>query len=356
MSIHAVPSTSVATRIEQGVQAVKQGDHDRAFTLFAAALHADPQQEAAWLWLSAVVGTDAERRYCLEQVVAITPDHRGAQLGLAYLTPEVGSRSPLLAAPAPLPGSCTTPGCTTSVARPGHTLCYAHWKARQAEGALRPAAHRPSLITASLIGEQSGLAGPRVNLLLAELGWISRDEQGWRVTPHGAALGGVQQVHQQSGVPFAIWPTSIVEHPILQATIASYRGEGLAGMHPGAAPTGGFRERWPAQHRTTDGHWVRSKAEVIIDNWLYMAGIAHAYERQLPIVEELYCDFYLPAGKVYLEYWGLEQDAAYAERKRAKQAVYARYQFQLIDLTDAHIRNLDDHLPQLLLPYGVRVG
>ena len=36
---------------------------------------------------------------------------------------------------------------------------------------------------------------------------------------------------------------------------------------------------------------VRSKAEQIIDNWLYHKGIVHAYERRVPIEEEVYCDF-----------------------------------------------------------------
>jgi hypothetical protein len=31
---------------------------------------------------------------------------------------------------------------------------------------------------------------------------------------------------------------------------------------------------------------------MLIDTWLYMAGIVHAYERQVPIDEELYCDFH----------------------------------------------------------------
>jgi hypothetical protein len=100
---------------------------------------------------------------------------------------------------------------------------------------------------------------------------------------------------------------------------------------------------------------VRSKAEMLIDNWLYTASIVHAYERQLPIAEEAYCDFYLPTGNVYIEYWGLERDAAYAARRAAKQALYRQYQFNLIELVDEHIRNLDDVLPRQLLKYGISV-
>jgi len=58
----------------------------------------------------------------------------------------------------------------------------------------------------------------------------------------------------------------------------------------------GFREKFEAKHRTQDGHYVRSKAEMIIDNLLYQYGIVHAYERKLPIEEDVYSDFYIPPG------------------------------------------------------------
>ena len=48
-----------------------------------------------------------------------------------------------------------------------------------------------------------------------------------------------------------------------------------------------FREKFPAKYRATDGHLVRSRAEMLIDNWLYMSGIVHAVERKLPIEEDV---------------------------------------------------------------------
>lgn len=354
MSAPSAPSITVDTLVERGVAAVKHGDHQQALALFIDALQRDPHHEIAWLWLSGAVTMDAERRYCLEQVVAINPAHPGAQLGLAYLPVDSGSRSPL--APAmKRDGRCTEPGCGVAVSRPGHTLCYSHWKARQHGGVAEPASKQPRM-TATALGERYGLSPAQLNTLLAELGWISKDGQGWQLTPHGLALGGVQQVHPRSRVPFVVWPPTISDNRILCTTIQSFRGESL----PTPAETIGaerqFRDRFPARHRTTDGHLVRSKAELLIDNWLYMAGIVHAYERQLPIQEEVYCDFYLPAGKVYVEYWGLEQDAAYAARKQRKRALYAKYQLQLIELTDAEIRSLDDCLPKLLLRFGITVN
>ncbi len=70
----------------------------------------------------------------------------------------------------------------------------------------------------------------------------------------------------------------------------------------------------------------------------------------------MYCDFYIPAGKTYIEYWGLERDSKYAGRKQAKLELYHKYALNLIELTDDHIRNLDDHLPKLLLKFGVAVS
>jgi hypothetical protein len=115
----------------------------------------------------------------------------------------------------------------------------------------------------------------------------------------------------------------------------------------------GFRDKFPAKHRTADGHLVRSKAEMLIDNWLYMAGIVHAYERKLPIEETLYCDFYIPTGKVYIEYWGYEDDSKYIVRKKIKQEIYKKYNLNLIELNDSDVLLLDDVLPKYLLKYGV---
>lgn len=92
----------------------------------------------------------------------------------------------------------------------------------------------------------------------------------------------------------------------------------------------------------------------MIDNWLYMAEIVHAYERKLPIEEEVYSDFYIPTGKVYIEFWGFDNNEKYLDRKRKKQDIYKKYNFNLIELTDNEVLNLDDILPRLLLKYGVQ--
>ena len=113
------------------------------------------------------------------------------------------------------------------------------------------------------------------------------------------------------------------------------------------------RQRWRAPYRTNDGHYVRSRGELVIDNWLYSHHIAHAYERKLPVEENAISDFYLPKGPVYIEVWGMEEVAAYARRKRDKLEIYRRYKFPLIELTDADLYNLDDYMPRRLRDFGI---
>ncbi len=109
------------------------------------------------------------------------------------------------------------------------------------------------------------------------------------------------------------------------------------------------------EHRTDDGHYVRSKAEAIIDNWLYNKGIVHAYEKRVPIEENLLSDFYLPQGKVYIEFWGYENKPEYLKRKKIKQNIYKKYGLDLIELTDNEVQNLDDILPRMLLKFGIKI-
>lgn len=108
-----------------------------------------------------------------------------------------------------------------------------------------------------------------------------------------------------------------------------------------------FRKKYPAKYRALDGHYVRTKSEVIIDNWLYNKRIVHAYERKLPIEEDMFCDFFLPQCECYIEYWGM-QDAEYSKRKRKKQDLYRKYGLPLIELSEKGIQNIDDVLPKKL--------
>jgi len=212
------------------------------------------------------------------------------------------------------------------------------------------------LITATAIGREFELSANKINFILSELGWVSKGLKGWIVTDQGKKQGGIQAEDQKSGIPYVRWPETIIDSKSLKETIGHVKGTESPASDKSQSQKEevGFREKFEAKHRSADGHFVRSKAEMLIDNWLYMAEIVHAYERKLPIEEDVYSDFYIPTGKVYIEYWGYENDPKYLARKQKKIELYKKYGFNLIELQDKEVQNLDDFLPRLLLKYGVQ--
>lgn len=154
-----------------------------------------------------------------------------------------------------------------------------------------------------------------------------------------------------------MWPAEILKNAVFRYAFQSLVG-GQNSETAASSNESDFREglRTQAKYRTNDGHWVRSKAEVLIDNWLYVMGLVHAYERRLSIEAEAYCDFYVPQGRLYIEYWGYEQEPQYAARREEKLRLYKMNELNLIELKDEHIAQLDDCLPILLRQFGVTSG
>lgn len=215
------------------------------------------------------------------------------------------------------------------------------------------------LVSSTKIGKEFGISANKLNYILSELGWVSKSLKGWVATAQGLKQGAIQSEDSRSGVPYVKWPETISQSKALLNSINDVNGHesvspALIEQNNNDSDSKEFREKFEAKHRSTDGHYVRSKAEMLIDNWLYMAEIVHAYERKLPIEENVYCDFYIPTGKVYIEYWGYDNDPKYLARKQKKLAVYHKYDFKLIELNDKDVQNLDDVLPRLLLKFGVQ--
>ncbi len=291
--------------------------------------------------------------------------------------------------------NCQVEGCARKISKTGHALCLDHREAER-KGAVKrctacqgwhdqPSAicrgcakgsagtssdeddsadteARTGYLSSTAIGRHFALSNIKTNLILAELGWIEKYIKGWVPTDRGNALGAnVRQSNK--GIPYVVWPESILKNAALRDSVSEQSANPAAAERPPRPDTAAnktddksadFRAKFPATLRTQDGHMVRSRAEVLIDNWLYMQGLVHAYERRLPIEEECYCDFYLPGGKgVYIEFWGRESDPKYRERKTVKQAIYAKHGLRLIELGDAEIERLDDVLPRYLLRFGI---
>jgi hypothetical protein len=221
---------------------------------------------------------------------------------------------------------------------------------------------KKNFLSSTVVGEHFNISGQRMNLVLAELGWIEKDIAGWKLSTLGQVFNGRQLEHDTSGKKYVVWPDEILTNKHLlkalgrnpQTNSQETRTE-IPSVTSQPVTGDNFRGKFPATLRTKDGHMVRSRAEVIIDNALYEYKLVHAYERKLPVEEELYSDFFIHPEGVYIEYWGMEDDSKYAERKKRKIEIYKKYNFKLIELNDSDIANLDDHLPKKLLKYGIKI-
>ncbi len=78
-------SYQVAEWLRQGIAAAKAGDVERASELLLKVVDIDEYNEQAWLWLSSVVESDADREVCLENVLSINPENKLAKAGLVHL-------------------------------------------------------------------------------------------------------------------------------------------------------------------------------------------------------------------------------------------------------------------------------
>lgn len=116
-----------------------------------------------------------------------------------------------------------------------------------------------------------------------------------------------------------------------------------------------FRLRYKTKYRCDDGHYVRSKIEMIVDNWLYSHNIAHAYEKKIP-GQKMSCDFYIKKSdgkEIYIEVWGgLENPAEnqrYLARKKEKETIYKKLNLKLLSIEEKQFSNIDDFLGDKLL-------
>ena len=87
----------------------------------------------------------------------------------------------------------------------------------------------------------------------------------------------------------------------------------------------------PGEHRTKDGHFVRSKSEVAIANFLFDNRICYQYERRIFLGDqELHPDFFLPDHDVYIEHFGLLDNPNYKKYATKKADLYKEHNVQLI--------------------------
>lgn len=105
--------------------------------------------------------------------------------------------------------------------------------------------------------------------------------------------------------------------------------------------------------RCLDGHIVKSKGELIIDNYLYLRGIQHIYEKTIKINEKsIKSDWFLPELKLYIEYWGF-YGKEYIKRKEEKIKLYRKSKTDLISVENQMFSDIYTNLDKMLKKYEV---
>jgi len=75
----------IESLLERGIAAARAGEDRRARDNLITVIELDQRNEKAWLWLSSVVESTADKIVCLENVLVINPDNTHAAAGLQKL-------------------------------------------------------------------------------------------------------------------------------------------------------------------------------------------------------------------------------------------------------------------------------
>jgi len=111
------------------------------------------------------------------------------------------------------------------------------------------------------------------------------------------------------------------------------------------------KEDSTSKFKTLDGHIVRSKGELIIDNYLYILGFNHIYEKKIKILKnQVKCDWYLPDYDIYIEYWGFH-GKKYLKRKKEKIKLYKKAKLKLISIENYMFSDIYTNLNKKIKRY-----
>ncbi|MBE7533984.1 MAG: hypothetical protein HND44_18840 [Chloroflexi bacterium] len=87
--------------LQDGITAVKEGQPEKARLLLLKVVDAAEDNESGWLWLSRVVEEDADKRTCLENVLALNPENAAARRLLISLDNDGTAVAPVTAVAPP---------------------------------------------------------------------------------------------------------------------------------------------------------------------------------------------------------------------------------------------------------------
>ena len=219
------------------------------------------------------------------------------------------------------------------------------------------------LLSSTQIGQNFNVSAQKVNKIFQELAWVENGIEGWMLTEAGANNGGVE-FEASNGKLYVKWSQDILNNRGLLGWVEDDdRVEDRPSTEPPMVEPSTVQklnQKYPPQFRTNDGHFVRSNSEKTIDDWLYLNGIVHAYERVFPGKDgrgDLVPDFFIPSAArpgahgVFIEFWGMMGDAKYEKRRKEKLRLYKENgrEHKLIEIFPDHLKDLDTFLSKELL-------
>ena len=98
---------------------------------------------------------------------------------------------------------------------------------------------------------------------------------------------------------------------------------------------------------------VKSRAELVIANWLFCRGFEFVYEKKANVNQRVISDFYLTKYDVYIEFWGLKTPA-YIKRKKKKIKIYKKNHLKLIEMNDDSLRDLNQFFEKEFAKFNIK--
>jgi hypothetical protein len=209
------------------------------------------------------------------------------------------------------------------------------------------------ITAASMCRYYPPLHARQINRALAELGLQQHTLLGWELTRLGRSLGGQQDESASSGAFYVTWPHEIIDHAVIHRELSRQA------RHAGAvidtqSELFATPEVAAHEYQGIDGHVLTSHLQLQVCNWLYLAQLAHACDRALPIDELVYADFYVPAGNIYIDCWEDNPPVGQLSAKLRKRELYRELELRHLEISAGDADQLDEVLGRGLLAFGIR--
>lgn len=246
---------------------------------------------------------------------------------------------------------------------------YIVWPERLDQHPLIASIESNQRITAASMCRYYPRLHPRqINRALAELGLQQHSILGWELTAQGRALGGQQEESNSSGAFYVTWPHEVIDSPVVHRELQRQSDQVPSDFEPatteadsGSTSVSGGEQDLFAEGAepepvldAVDGHQLESSLQLQVCNWLYLAQLAHAYKRLLPIEEPMHADFYVPAGSVYIDCWEADIPVGEMSQRLRKREVYDDMGLHYIEINAEDAGSLDEVLGRALLAFGIR--